>query len=365
MEKIQKNQKIDRISNVIICFIFALYIVIQMYESTVFGFIEQPIILKLAKYMCYFFFGTKILFDVIRDKKFPIRVIPMLIVSVLIYIFIRKSTMIIIITMILAMRKCDLKQIIKIVFFVYTLFFVLVICGALIGVIPDWVYAKYLKEEKTRHSLGFYYPTLTMNFYIMITLMYSYIRKSNIKYIELIILQGINCFLFAYTKARLGFLLITGFLLLILLYKIFRRKKDRIKKFLNNKVIKTVCCAIPIILLLIMFLLTYLYKIDKNNEVIDYIDNVLSGRLRLNCKAINTYQINLFGTKMKWFGMGGVGYTHRQDKYYFNNYNFVDSSYIKMFFDHGIIMSVMIIVSYVLFIWILGISIIGIPKGNS
>ena len=132
----------------------------------------------------------------------------------------------------------------------------------------------------------------------------------------------------------------------MLLYKLLHNIKKLREIFYSKtfqKTIKILCYSLPIILFVFVLVLTFFY--GNNNNLAITLDNLLSGRLRLNNEAFEKYPITLFGSNIKWQGWGGYGYTVKEPLETYE-YNFVDMSYIRIIFDYGIIATALIIIGY-------------------
>ena len=324
-----------------------MYVGLLMLEKTNF-FLgkKQDDFRYYIKTICTIIFVSKTLIDLLRGKRLPFFAIIALIVALQVYKSTKDSSLIMLFFIISSVRNCDIKEMIKITLIVYSTIFAITISLSLLKVIPDWTYKR---GNGVRHSLGFFYSTIASGFYTSVILMYFYIRNSKATWIELIILQGINYFIYSYTDGRLGYALVTLMLIILAAYKFISKNdkmKNKLKEIMNSKTIKWLCCAIPLIMLVGTLLLVYLY--GTGNKAALYIDNLLSRRLELSFSAFYRYPITTFGTSIKWNGWGGYGYLVEELEYY--DYNFVDSSYVRILFDFGTIMSAIILVAYTLLI---------------
>ena len=322
--------------------IFSIYIVTMLLPETSISILEGTFenVVKIIRYGCYFFFIAKIFWGWKNEKtKITVMLLVIAILFFIIYYFSGKQSLLIMMIALFALRNINKEKLIKIALITYIITFFTVIVCSWIGLIPDWTYNR---GETTRHSLGFSYPTITMVYYLMITLMYIYTRKNKITIYEIIILEIINVLLYKSTAGRTTYILVTIVLILSLLKKI---------KFLNNilkqetfqKVLKGSCYILPTLALLFILIMTYLYSI--NNPFAISINKTLSNRILLTEKAFQEYDITLFGQETQWNGWGGVGYIEEIDK---NNYvyNFLDNSYARLILDYGIILTILVILGY-------------------
>ena len=322
--------------------VFSMYIVTILLQDTSLyrteGIFEN--IVKIIRYTCYFFFGVKILANLIKKTKISIVMICLMTLSIIIYFVSKNKKLLILMLLLLSLSNTDSNKLLNIGFKTYFITYLLIIVGALLNLIPDWTYAHLNGNQ--RHSLGFYYPTIAVARYLMIVLMYVYIRKDKINFLEIILLQIMNVFLYNYTIGRTSYILVTCVLLLVLVKKIrFVRLIAKSKTF---SVLTKICCYIlPTVLLLSILVMTHLYGI--NNNIAYKLNDILSNRIKYSYKAFQEYELTLFGQNIKWYGWGGVGYDESIDLEDYT-YNFVDNSYVRLIFDCGIVTTAVVIIGY-------------------
>ncbi len=322
--------------------IFSIYIVTMLLPETSISILEGTFenIVKIIRYGCYFFFIAKIFWGWKNEKtKITVMLLVIAILFFIIYYFSGKQSLLIMMIALFALRNTNKGKLIKIALITYIITFFTVIVCSWIGLIPDWTYNR---GETIRHSLGFSYPTITMVYYLMITLMYIYTRKNKITIYEIIILEIINVLLYKSTAGRTTYILVTIVLILSLLKKI-KILNNILKKETFQKILKESCYILPTLALLFILIMTYLYSI--NNPFAISINKTLSNRILLTEKAFQEYDITLFGQETQWNGWGGVGYIEEIDK---NNYvyNFLDNSYARLILDYGIILTILVILGY-------------------
>ncbi|BDR53396.1 hypothetical protein KIM372_13030 [Bombiscardovia nodaiensis] len=78
--------------------------------------------------------------------------------------------------------------------------------------------------------------------------------------------------------------------------------------------------------------------------MIVFIINQLTGsRLSLTLKALETYGLNFFGSNIEWTG---AGLSDKGTVNNFNAYNYVDSSFVKVCMDYGVIFGIIIVLAF-------------------
>ena len=333
---------VKKYSKNFIYIIFSIYIITILLQNTSIYRIESILenIVKIVRYCCYFIFIIKIFLDWKNGKsKITLIMIGITILSIIIYYFSKNKKLLILTILLCSLRNTNKDKLIEVGLKTYIIVFFMIVISSLLNLIPDWTYPK---EQILRHSLGFYYPTITIAFYLMIVLMYVYLRKNKITIYEIIILQTLNVFLYKYTDGRTSFILATIILVFVLLKKI-----SIINTILKNNIFKyilKICCYIlPVLSLTFILLMVYLYGI--NNSFSYRLDDILSNRIELSYEALKEYKITLFGQQIQWKGWGGIGYDENINlKGY--TYNFVDNSYVRLILDCGVIFTVLVIVGY-------------------
>lgn len=320
---------------------FGIYIITLFMNNTTF-FLVNDIVkrsIKIIRYSIYLVFALKILCDWKKGDSVTIPMVVSVILSGVIFICSKNIDIAILVLTIIALRNCEFDKLIKLTFKIFIIMFFITVSLSLLKVIPDWTYSR---DNLIRHSLGFYYPTITIGLYLSIILMYCYIKKSNSNYIELLTLETINVFLYSYTDGRLSFILITAILIIMAISKL-KIFKMIFKTKVSQQILKVAVYILPVFLCLLTFTLAYMYS--NQNVVAEELDTMLSRRLKYTSKAFDNYPVTLFGKDIKWNGWGGYGYVE-DNNFEKMEYNYVDISYARVLFDYGIIAEILILYAY-------------------
>lgn len=323
-----------------------MYIITGIYmmsllTGNVIYYVSEPnfeFIIKTVRYICYVFFTLNIVKDWKNGAPVTVGMILFATLSACVAIFSKNKDILLLFLFTYAVRNLKFNEIVRNTLKIYMITFFAIVCLSLLGVIPDWTFSR---GNIIRHSLGFYYSTITIGIYLSIILMYFYINKSKASYVEILALETINVFLYIYTDGRLSFILITMLLFIMAISKIDLVKKT-FKKENIQSALKWLCYGLPSILLILIIVGTYLYSIG--NPIGIYINKLLSGRLLYTKNAFLEYGVTPFGQPIKWDGWGGFGYADINIVNF--KYNFVDISYARILFDYGIIPSIFILVIY-------------------
>ena len=187
-------------------------------------------------------------------------------------------------------------------------------------------------EDIVRLYLGFNYTTYAANYLFHVVIAYIFIKKRHINVLETVIIMSLNVIVFILTDTQAVFYELIALFAILWLLKLFPYFfKYRIFKILTT-------WAMPVLAALI-FILSALYSADSG--ILSKLDVMLSGRLRLAREAITRYGFHLFGRKTEW-ATGIIG----EDR--FEDYFYVDSSYLNIALSFGIIILVFTIVGFVI-----------------
>ena len=187
-------------------------------------------------------------------------------------------------------------------------------------------------EDIVRLYLGFNYTTYTANYLFHVIIAYFFIKKRYINVLETVIIMSLNVIVFALTDTQAVFYELIVLLAVLWLLRLFPYFfKYRIFKILTT-------WAMPALAFLI-FVLSMLYS--ANSGILNKLNVLLSGRLQLSHEAIIRYGFHLFGRKTEW-ATGVIG----EDL--FEEYFYVDSSYLNIALSFGIIILVFTILGFVI-----------------
>lgn len=196
-----------------------------------------------------------------------------------------------------------------------------------LGRIPNAiVVGQYLR---VRSSLGFGYYTYSAQLLFYFTLAYLVFRKQKITYVELIILEAANYFIYYSTNTRNPYILSTLFILFVLVDKIFKFKLD----ILRFKLVKFIILfAFPICFIVLNVLMFWIPK-----SLFYTLNEALSGRLALNISGLQMWGVKLLGQKIDFEVINVNGMASQY-------YNFVDSSYFQTLLVSGCLFFIIIMI---------------------
>lgn len=187
-------------------------------------------------------------------------------------------------------------------------------------------------EDVVRLFLGFSYTTYAANYLFHIVIAYFFIKKRHINLIETIVIISINTIVFILTDTQAVFYLLLIFVAILWILRLF-------PYFFKYRIFKIITTWIMPVLAVIIFILAKGYSAD--NRFLSRLNDMLSGRLSLSHTAIERYGLHPFGAKTEWV-TGIMG----EDR--FEEYFYVDSSYLNIALTFGIIILFFVIIGFMI-----------------
>lgn len=225
----------------------------------------------------------------------------------------------------------------KRIFLVYFLGIGLIISSEIIlmltGVLKDIAYFREIGEY--RHSFGAVYPTDFACSILFVCLALWSILKKTYCIIGVVVLATLIFFQLLYTHTRNTELVMGISIVLIVLYSLVYKRSDAICRL---KVVSFSLKYSFFLLSLLSIGLGYFY--DSSNLFLEYLNDLLSGRLSLVHSALQNYGITLMGQHIVLVGNGGSLVVNE-------GYNFIDSSYCLLLIRYGLIAFVIFTVMYI------------------
>lgn len=226
-------------------------------------------------------------------------------------------------------KNVHIKKIVKWVSICYLLLFIVIVGGSQIGFIENWLF--FAESDRPRWGLGYTYPTHTSSVLFMVVLLYCYIRKQKLRIIELVFIFLLDFWVYTNTKSRAGAMLSVVVPILFYFLKFTKRETY------NSKLCSLLQWAFPLCAIAIIF-----FTINYNGiGIYKYINTLLSNRLYYSQYSMKLYGIHVFGQKIEWIGWGGIGHTQAQLT---DTYNYVDTSYLKLLLENGLIVWFLIMI---------------------
>ncbi|TWS94601.1 hypothetical protein [Streptococcus sp. sy018] len=229
--------------------------------------------------------------------------------------------------------KVDVSKIMKIYLVIVGGLIIIAFLASQVGIIEN---LRYIRPRSgiVRNSFGIIYPTdfAAHIFFLYTVIIYLYGRYKHVYW-----LTALGLFLawlvYRFSDARLDAATI---MVLSILYFLVWHQKVWINQWL-----RLTSWVLMIVYPIVSYWLTINYR--YGDTFYYTINRLLSGRLILGQAALRTYGIKLFGQNIVFIGNGGTLRTSR-------NYNFVDSSYLKILLLYGLIFLMCYVLLMVFFI---------------
>lgn len=323
---------------------FAAYVVLSILDFSTLAYQYEgfSLLLKLCRYACYLIFFVKIVLEILKERKISLSMVLSALLALVVVICSKQFPLGFLVFVLAAVSSLDFRRLLQYTLVAVSTVWAAMILSSLIGLLPNW---SYTRGDIVRFSLGFIYPTDVFSVFLAITMMYCYLYHRKISYYVLAILELINIGLFYATNGRLSFILVNLVLVVMLGFKLLERF-PRVYSFgvrlLESKPVKILWMCLPFLLLAICLILALLYKFDS--PIAMSVNQLLSDRVRLNSEALSNFPITPFGSYIEWQGWGGLGYVDSVAENFV--YNYVDTSYIKIMFDYGIVTTLVAMAAY-------------------
>ncbi|MBE5943285.1 MAG: hypothetical protein E7258_00025 [Lachnospiraceae bacterium] len=180
-----------------------------------------------------------------------------------------------------------------------------------------------------RYSFGVNYPTDFSALVLYLCMVWAFIRREYISYIEICLFYGLAFFILFMCVARTSTICLVILATFLLIYKLIMAKKneDTPTKKSTRVISLLMTFAIPVCGAFSIFS-SYLFKPDK--VLFSKLDSIFSGRLSLGRTTFDHYDVKLFGQEIPLVGNGGSTLSRGKDAY-----NFIDSSYLNILFRYG------------------------------
>lgn len=236
---------------------------------------------------------------------------------------------------IFGIKDVSYSKVLKVTFIIQMIGIGIVIVSVWTGIISNetmgavvWSETMVSDEFIERNTLGFLHPNTASAVVFFTTIIYMCMRNT-CSFLEFIISFGINFMVYQKTGSRTCFIIIIIFLPLMYW---FANKKTFHKYW---QVLFTVA---PIIIILVAILMQVCY--DPNNEFFVEINSLLSSRLQLGHQGFLDYGITLFGQSILWIS--------DWNNEYGLPYNYVDSAYMRVLLENGIIVYIFLCIFIVI-----------------
>lgn len=274
--------------------------------------------------------GLKLVFTKYSLKEILVMAVIAL-YAVVIYLKTGYITFTITVVTLLGAKDIDVHELLKKVLFVRLICMTVLVSASVVGIVSNFVKDQY--DDGLTYSYGFQNPNdFMVNVFINVALIfYLNYKKLNILYF---LLSAYAFYaVFRVTKSMTGMMLGVFLLVVFVCLKFFDKFGDngqKIKRFVSALVVPTsLWCFIGTFIMSVVF--------DVNNKFMFKLDQLVSGRLKIQHQYWLNYGFSMFG---KDISRGAA----RWDGVQINN-GFLDSNYWCSFYKYGFV-SVMIFIVF-------------------
>ncbi len=302
---------------------YIIYLSAALCDMTMFGTnAEIKLILRFVRYISYTLVCLKIFINEFYCKDL-LKIIIAAGLVIVGFVFNKDKAYIFYTLLLIGAIGVQSKNLLNVTLICQTITLVVAFISCFLGIVPDHIYDE---TTRMRHSLGFSWTTTPAALYFFAMLIYVYLRKGKIKWFEFLIMELVDLWLYKMTDSRMNFFLSSFMLVFIMLYHL-----------VNKMIFKyNIFCILPSLLCVFSVIIHWYY--NPGNPIMNKLNDLLSGRLRLGKAAIEKYGIRLFGSKIEWVGFNAYGPQ--------GEYNMVDNSYLQILLEHGFVLLILIILLY-------------------
>lgn len=235
-------------------------------------------------------------------------------------------------------RKINFEKILKVFFIVISVLLVFTVICSLTGQIENLIF--YQGDRRARMAFGVCYPTDFSAYVFFLSVVYCYLRKDRLRYLETIGVAALGFLVYYFCDARMNTicLLLTAVLFSLLIF-MRRRQKKKGKEYEMHKALAYLLALSPTICGAVMILLSMFYS--SQNRFFSLLNSMLNNRIYYGHKGMELYGIPLWGQYIPMRGNGGTTDVIR-------NYFFLDSSYIYILLQFGVLTLVAVLICWCL-----------------
>lgn len=325
MEKVKPDYM--KKSNFIFLFAVGIYLATLAADYTILS-TQYGKILQLIRYASYGLCIVKIVMDSVYRKKETFLYAVILILAGGESMISGKRGMFFLLFFLLASYGVELVRILKVQIAVQAVCLLGVWALCFFGVFEN---LEFYRHGAISYSLGFNYVGFSGALFFAVEVSWLFLRSKKITLAETVGFLAGWIFIYYFTDTRavtlLGILMtLAGWLL-----KFWKHS-------VKNGVMKALCVAYYPVVTIAVWMLQYYYNGHSQTGLMQKLNSALSGRLQLNCHAIETYGLKLLGSDINWIT--------NMDNRTRNAYNYVDCTYFKVLFDFGIIVGALFLLAH-------------------
>lgn len=242
------------------------------------------------------------------------------------YIGSNVSNLFVLLLFIVASNGFDTSKLIKIALVLHLMVMLMCVFGCKVGVLENIM---WISDSRYRYSLGYLYCTYISKVFLFCICYYVFLLKRKLTLLEVFVFGLINYILYSQTGARTTYYLLIIFLIAIYVLK-FINEDIKSKKWTKLLYLVYPFCAI------VSFYIQYRYI--KAPSSMQWLNFLLTNRLKWGAEAISEYGISLWGNAIQWAGRVAAS----RDTNIL--YNYVDCSYLQIVLTYGVVFFIYIMV---------------------
>lgn len=293
-----------------------------------------PLLIKLVRYLAYF-----ICLICLYYKKTEINRLFAMILFVspflLSYVGSHNQTMVLYSILFIAAAGVSSEKIVKCAVYVQGAALIVFPLLSQLGVVMDYVYDP---SERERHCLGFLYTTFAPILFFHFALGVVFLMRRRISVIVLLLLEAVNYYFYVMTDTAMTFYTLTLFLFILLMYRLAGEHKH------VSPGLKCFFLFYPAIMMAVSVAVVMMF--DPEDKWWLSINEMVHHRIALGYFGMKKYGVSLFGKEIEWIGSAVAGGEIAGD------YNYVDSSYMQLLYNYGVVFITAVLIIYVVLIYI-------------
>ena len=214
----------------------------------------------------------------------------------------------------------------------------IVIISAVIGIIPNYIF--YRDDGGIRQALGFTYVGQLNNIFLEIIFLDLFIREKENKQfnmLRILIYFFITYIIYKITDVRNIYYISLLFMILYII-------KEKKKSFFERKIVQKVMIGSYLICFAISIIMSELYNPEITWQ--SKLNELISNRLSITHRTLQEYDITLFGNYIPMYGVSSI----LNGGHSWSEYSYIDNGYMQILLKYGLIIFVLISLSYTLFI---------------
>lgn len=335
LKKIKQYDNQNIVYIVYVMFILASAVALTSWATTNPDHILN-VILKGIRYVSYFGCGVCIVLNVGKGryhKRSFCFLAAMLLVSGIAILTSGERTVFLFVLLLGCVYASDGKTILKLSCIIQGSVLLLTVLFAVTGITENLI----VDKERMRYSLGFAWASYAPNLLLFVSMQYMLLRRNKISWLELVVIEAANIFIFTQTDTKMSFLVLTLLVGVMALNRITVVREYLLKAkqwFLHVK--EKTYIALPWVC---AFFAVFLPLYRQDSVFWKFLNSGFSGRLELGKNAILNYGFSLLGQNIDMQGFSVLGKTY-------DVYNYVDSSYLQIAIRYGIVLLMLICILY-------------------